>query len=285
MSFVPRDSHPFDSGYSSSSTNKKEKSSGGLLGSLKELFGKKAEKSRKPIIPTTSNGTDIADNYNKFKRNEGGNQQSSNVSPYEMSPDFFFSNQGVKKTSDLFKPKQFEVSSHVTAPKEKPVDFEIPMAIGPARKSIVGIFDDPPPNATPPMTHTNETTMTTDFLQTVTPHVFADTPKALSQRSSVSSHSTLKPQENGTPRALSHKSSASSMQSAGFSNLSMVKISSEESQENIVKDEPVVIKTLSPQDSDLSVKSDGPHTSMMNKEISRAYNRRGSLSNSIGMFV
>lgn len=272
MSRNKGDNHTYDSGYSSSST-KKEKPSG-LLGSLKELFSKKGQ--RKGIIQSSSNTSDIADNYKNFKSNT---KNTSEESPFDLSPNAFFNNQGVKRTSDLFKP---------TKPiSPAPQEFEIPVASGPARKSIVGLFNDSAPattvTSTPPPT---DNTVTTDFQQTASPHVF-DTPKALS---SVSSQSTLKPQEHGTPRALSRKSSASSIQSGAHSNIPVIKISNEEDQENtsmaVADDVPVpVIKALSPQDSDLSIRSEDVNMQSRNimEKSSRAINRRGSLSNSVGM--
>ena len=232
--------HPFDSGYSSSSTKKDKQT--GLLGSLKEFF--KGKKSRSGIKSTNSDN-DITDNYSNFNRNNRM-RSSFSVSPYEaISPNSFFTKQSAMKNSDAFKPKPY-VHSRPVEPDEPVVpDFEIPIASGPTRQSIVGLFD------------TNHTTAAADRTNDNT--TILDNIKDKSRNSSLvgSSHSPA----DVPVTVISHDTRV--ITGSHFD------------------DER---KNLSPQCSDSSIKSEDPRL-LYQQIHEKEQRRRISLPNSIGIII
>ena len=255
MAYGARNAYPnFDSGYSSSSA-KKEKSTG-LLGSMKEFF--KGRKSRNSITKTNSDN-DITNNYSNFHRNNGM-RSSFSVSPYEaLSPNTFFTSDGVMKNGGAFKPKSYVVPGGLMAPKETShvPNFEIPVASGPTRQSVLGLFDtNPGPNPS---------------------------------LSEPISSNTVAIQPNRTPQiTTSHLSAPPSHSSSKQHSSSSVGTRSSNSPPEI----PVIIlndgKRMSPQCSELSIESEDPHLlykQIHEKEKSRGIERRGSLPNSISTHI
>ena len=245
-------------------SSKRDKSGNGLLGSLKDFFKVKStprsgKKSRKGIVSKSDSDVDITDNYNNFHRG-GGMRSSFGVSPYDaLSPNSFFTNQGgVMKTTDVFKPKQFGAQG-LKKPKEPPIqEFEIPVASGPARRSVVGLFDNKP----------NQTSEVTQTVAEATPPADDWSRQTTEHRSSTD---TPKGSRGG-------ESSRTSPSLRGLNVPAVIVSQPNEDEKGSNKNK------LSSQCSDLSVKSEDPrllYQQIQERESSRAVARRGSLPTSI----
>ena len=262
---------PLDSGYSSSST-KKEKQTG-LLGSLKDFFKGKRKKSN---MAKSDSDMDITDNYTNFPSNNARKRSSFSASPYEeghVSPNSFFNNQGgVVKSSDIFRPKPFGVPNGgggMMKPKEPSIpEFEIPVASGPTRQPVFGLFGNMPPAATTTTTHglTTAHLVTSEEVHTPSNRSSVGTPRG----------SRVGDTPRGSRPELSSIASRSPSLQQGPYPLPMPSQHSSSEEDKM--------KSLSPQHSDLSVASEDPrllYKQIQEKETSRAKVRRGSLPNSL----
>ena len=269
---------PLDSGYSSAST-KKEKQTG-LLGSLKDFFKGKRKKGG---MSKSGSDLDITDNYNNFSRNNR-NRSSFSTSPYEeqLSPNSFFSNQGgMVKSSDIFRPKPFGAPNGgggMMKPKEPSIpEFEIPVALGPTRKPVIGLFGDmPSPTTTTTHGLTTAHLATSEDVQTPSNRSSVGTPKGSRVGDTPRGSRVGDAPRESRPELSSIASHSPSLQQGPYP-LAMPSHHSSSDEEKM--------KALSPQHSgDLSVTSEDPrllYKQIQEKETSRARVRRGSLPNSL----
>ena len=275
---------PLDSGYSSSST-KKEKS-GGLLGGLKNFFkgrktaprGEGRKKERRSMTLSDSQ-PDITDNYYNFRRNDEADS-SFRVSPYELTPDAFINNPGLMRPGNELKPKKFSHALPVSKkPKEPELpEFEIPIAGGPARRSVVGLFENPPPHVVSQKAEEGKN------LSIGQPgnRSGISTPKE-----SVHSHTVVKAHSHTSINSCSH-SPRNQTHSITVETTADLSITVTHASNEAINSNGGNEKKLSPQCSDLSVCSEDPHTlykQIHQQDSSRALERRGSLPNSIGQSV
>ena len=248
------------------SSSEKQSKKPGILGSIRNLFsrnrntnprGKKTKKKHGFPFRRSESEPDITDNYNFFQKNFGGEgiRSSFYESPYDdLSPNSFFSEEGLRKKPEL-KQKKYGKSPVIPSREkipESPPDFDIPISAPPSRPGLRNIFDI---SATKDSEIENK-----DDNKSSTP---SSRPTSSNKsKTPVQSRPILKSSPELLPQHLNTY------------------------EEERHSGRPSPRKRLSPQSSDLSVKSSTSdrHDRYMMIHRQRPFERRGSLPNSLGEY-